>query len=228
MHGEPFVLASASPRRSQLLREAGYEFVVRPSEVAEPDPADFASPEACAVHTAWLKASDVAVRVAAGASGDGGGGTDGSGAGSATGAGTGGTRAPVVLAADTVVAAKDGRILGKPRDRAHAEEILRSLMGTRHQVVTGLAVALPRRGWTLVDHASSWVTMRRLSNADLERYLESGEWRGKAGAYGIQDADDPFVCGCEGSFSNVVGLPMERVGDLLAAALRLAGELGAG
>jgi septum formation protein len=213
MHGETFILASASPRRRQLLRDAGYSFLVRPSRVEEPDPAGFASPEACAVHTAWLKAADVAASLAAeadeGASGEGPGGRPGP--------------RTVVLAADTVVAA-GGRILGKARDRAHADEILRSLMGTRHCVVTGLAVAIPRRGWTLCAHDASWVTMRRLSDADLERYLDSGEWRGKAGAYGIQDESDPFVSHCEGSFSNVVGLPMECVAELLPTAFRLAAE----
>lgn len=192
MSDPTFLLASASPRRRQLLHEAGYSFDVQPSAAVEPDPVDFASPEAYAVHTAWLKANDSTLPSGC-----------------------------LILAADTVVASA-GSILGKPRDRGHAEDILRSLMGTRHRVITGVCIAIPSRSVSLLDHVTSFVTMRRLADEELTRYLDSGAWHGKAGAYGIQDKDDPFVAACEGSFSNVVGLPMERLAELLQLADRIA------
>jgi septum formation protein len=120
-----------------------------------------------------------------------------------------------VVGADTIVSL--GRtIIGKPSDRDDAERILRMLSGTRHRAITGLCVVLPQQRLSLVDHVVTTLEMKRLSDKDLADYLDTNLWEGKAGAYGIQDGRDPFVIAFEGSFSNVVGLPMERLSEILA------------
>lgn len=183
-----FALASASPRRQQLLSLAGYDFDVIPSGVHEPPPEGFASAEAYVTHLAWLKAREVAGRYPG-----------------------------RVLAADTATVA-GADILGKAADRADAARILKRLMGTTHVTMTGVCLWLPRASQCLLACASTEVRMRELSAGELERYLDSGGWEGKAGAYGIQDKDDPFVEAIVGSYSNVVGLPMEKVSSLFTDA----------
>jgi len=120
-----------------------------------------------------------------------------------------------VLGADTVVAVGD-RLLGKPRDAAHAKELLGMLSGTTHRVVT--AVALRAGGRTRTRTVETRVTMRRLAPAEIDAYVASGEAMGKAGAYAIQETADRFVTALEGPFDNVVGLPLEAVRELLAEA----------
>lgn len=121
----------------------------------------------------------------------------------------------LVLAADTVVALGD-RLLGKPRDEAHARELLRALSGTTHAVVT--AVALKAKGRVLVRAVRTKVTMRRLREEEIAAYARSGEGMGKAGAYAIQETADRFVTRLEGPFDNVVGLPVDAVRALLREA----------
>ncbi|MBX9656479.1 Maf family protein [bacterium] len=196
MNGLDFILASASPRRRQLCEEAGYRFEVRVSKVEEPPADHFAAPEAYASHTAWLKANDVAHSSAD-------------------------TR--WVVGADTIVALGSD-IIGKPADRNDAERILRSLSGTRHRVITGLCVALPREHVSIVDHIVTTVEMNKLTEEELKGYLDTNLWEGKAGAYGIQDDHDPFVAAVEGSFSNVVGLPMERLREIISLCQRMTGS----
>jgi septum formation protein len=190
-----FVLGSASPRRRQLCEEAGYRFLVDASQVEEPRPAGFDRPEAYAVLTAWTKAQDVAAR----------------------------HPEEIVIGADTIVVSADGEIMGKPTDQADAERIMRSLMGTRHQVITAVCLALPHGAGNLFDTVTSWVVMKSLPEDQLAEHLRSGRWEGKAGAYGIQDKEDPLVTLDKGSGSNVVGLPMERLVELLALARRAMG-----
>jgi len=182
----PLILASASPRRRQLLAEAGYAFEVDPSDVEEPPPADGQAPADYAAALAWRKASAVAARRGRG----------------------------LVLGADTVCAIA-GEVLGKPADRADAERMLRAQEGRDDiEVITGLC--LYRAG------AAEWVgavevttcRCRVLTDPERTEHLDSGRWAGKAGAYGVQD-DDPFVTVVRGSWSNVVGLPMERLAALL-------------
>lgn len=179
-----------------MLEAAGYRFTVLPTGVPEPPTHGFSSASAYAVHAAWLKASHVA-----------------------------GDRSTWVLAADTVVAVGDV-ILGKPTDRADARRILFRLRGTRHSVITGVCLHLPRRELSLTTAATTTVTMKPLTDHEVEAYLDSGLWEGKAGAYGIQDHDDPFVAAVEGSYSNVVGLPLERLAELFDAAISIEGEGG--
>jgi septum formation protein len=125
-------------------------------------------------------------------------------------------RAPVgavVLAADTVVVV-DGRILGKPDDDADAARMLRWLSGRAHEVLTGVVVRRGEREATAVE--STVVSFAPLDEADIAWYVASGEPRDKAGAYGVQGLASRFVARIDGSYSNVVGLPVARVCSMLA------------
>jgi len=119
----------------------------------------------------------------------------------------------VVLGADTVVALGDA-LLGKPADAAEARAMLARLAGTTHRVITG--VALHARGRTVVRCVETRVTMRPISDAELDAYVASGEGMGKAGGYAIQETADRFVVALDGPYDNVVGLPVETVRALLA------------
>ena len=121
----------------------------------------------------------------------------------------------IVLSADTTVAL-GRRILGKPEDAAEAAEFLFALSGRRHRVVTAVAV---RRGGTLWERdVVTQVKMKRLSDAEVNAYLASEDWRGKAGGYAIQGPAGAFVPWISGSFSAVVGLPLAETATLLVAA----------
>ena len=184
---KPIILASASPRRAELLRKMGYRFDVVPPDVDErvrerADPADEA------VRLATAKAHEVAARV----------------------------EPAIIIAADTVVALGQ-EIVGKPRNRRHAKEMLGRLSGTRHHVITGLCVLDTRTGRRVADRVSTAVTMTPMTEAQIGEYVQSGEADGKAGAYAIQETADRYVEKVEGSFTNVVGLPIERLREILDA-----------
>jgi septum formation protein len=181
----PLILASASPRRRQLLNEAGYEFEVEPSDIEEPEPGPGTSPEDYVALLAWKKAAAVARRRGSG----------------------------LILAADTVGAVA-GQILNKPADRADAERMIRLQEGRDSDVLTGLCLYRADRDEWVGAVERSVVRFRALDDDERRAYLDSGRWRGKSGAYGIQDRD-PFVRVTRGSLSNVVGLPMERLSALL-------------
>ncbi len=179
------VLASASPRRRELLARMGYTFDVMPADVNEDgrtgvDAADEAK------RLAVAKAEYVAAR----------------------------TRDAIVIGADTLVEL-GGEIIGKPRDREHAREMLRRLSGSRHHVITGLCVLDTRTGRRVVESVSTTVTMKQMTEQQIREYVESGEADGKAGAYAIQETADRYVLRIEGSFDNVVGLPTERLAEIL-------------
>jgi septum formation protein len=182
------VLASASPRRRALLEEAGLRFEVRATDVPE-DVFPGTPPIAAARKLARLKALAAAQ----------------------------GPSPCLVLAADTVVALDDGRILDKPRNRAEAAAHLRALSGTTHSVITGVCLKEHPGGAEEIFHAETRVTMRPLAEGEIEAYAGSGEGMDKAGGYAIQESGDRFVTRVEGSFTNVVGLPMEEVLARLAA-----------
>jgi septum formation protein len=187
MNDSRLILASGSPQRERLLREAGYEFDVLVPGDDEPPTEAFADAAAYVVHTAWCKARQVAAQVAQGR----------------------------VLAADTVVAL-EGRIIGKPSDCVDARRILSELSGSVHQCLTGVCVwQRPADVW-LGGVEITELRMRTLSAAELDAYLASDRWVGKAGAYAIQD-DDPYASIIRGSHSNVVGLPMDLVSRLLGS-----------
>ena len=185
--GPALILASASPRRRQLLAEAGHRFEVDPSDIEEPPPDGRIEPAAYAADLAWRKASAVAARRGRG----------------------------LVLAADTVCAVA-GAVLGKPADRDDAERMIRLQEGREFEVITGLCLYRAGAGEWVGAAETTLCRCRVLTDAERTEHLESGLWRGKAGAYGVQD-DDPFVAIVRGSWSNVVGLPMERLADLLRA-----------
>ncbi len=121
----------------------------------------------------------------------------------------------IVLCADTTVAL-GRRILGKPRDAGEAAEFLTALGGRRHAVITAVAVRRGDRVWA--RESVSAVKMKRLSDAELNAYLASGEWEGKAGAYAIQGAAGAFIPWISGSFTGIVGLPLAETAAMLAAA----------
>jgi septum formation protein len=118
-----------------------------------------------------------------------------------------------ILAADTVVAC-GRRILGKADDAAAAERYLRLLSGRRHRVYTAVAVVAPT-GRRAVRVALTVVRFKRLHEREIQRYLACGEWRGKAGGYAIQGRAEAFIASINGSYSNVVGLPLATTLDLL-------------
>jgi len=181
-----------------LLAEAGYDFDVVDPPIEEPtDLGAELSPAERAEALAYFKARTVAD------------GLDGG----------------YVIGADTIVAlpGESAEVIGKPADRIEAERMLRSLSGTRHQVITGVALLGPG-GHRQIASAVTHVTMRPMTDAEISAYIESGEWIGKAGAYAIQETADRFVDKVEGSFSNVVGLPIEMVTGMLAAAGASRGE----
>jgi septum formation protein len=186
------ILASASPRRAQLLIDNGYAFEVVKPPLNEPEePGAETPPEQHAEALSYYKARSVANRVAA--------------------------PDVIILAADTVVTYR-GRIYGKPADAEDARAILSTLAGTRHEVITGVTVIVPATNRRLIRHEVTQVTMRAMSPEALDRYIASGAWAGKAGAYGIQDGGDAYVERLEGSFTNVVGLPMSLVSRMLQEA----------
>lgn len=121
----------------------------------------------------------------------------------------------LVLCADTTVAL-GRRILGKPADVGQAAEFLTSLGGRRHQVITAVALRLGDKVWT--RESVSAVKMKRLSDVELNAYLASNEWQGKAGAYGIQGLAGAFIPWISGSFTGIVGLPLAETASLLQAA----------
>jgi septum formation protein len=175
-----------------LLRAAGYEFLTFPADLDEAAIARQSkvnlSPENLAAHLASVKAQIVAESFPD----------------------------DVVLAADTLVV-KEAEILGKPLDANDARRILSLLSGTTHRVITGVAVISRRNALVVSESVASTVEMRPLSSADIEAYIATNQWQGKAGAYGIQDPD-PFVTRIAGCSTNIVGLPMTTTARLLRAA----------
>lgn len=182
------VLASASPRRNDLLREAGYTFDIAPANVDEQNVPPGLSPAGLAEYLAAKKADRVAVLFPE----------------------------AVVLAADTVVAAGN-QILGKPADPDDARHMLQTLSGTTHSVITAVAIVRVRPAFARRSCVASSVHMRPLSPAEIDGYVAAGDWQGKAGGYGIQDPD-PFVTRVSGCHTNIVGLPMTTTRALLAEA----------
>lgn len=121
----------------------------------------------------------------------------------------------LIIAGDTIVSLH-GMIFGKPDDRDDARRILSTLCGTTHEVITGVTVLNAATKDLWIEHDTTAVTMRAMSPDELEAYLDTGAWAGKAGAYGIQDRGDAFVESINGSFTNVVGFPMELVVSMLS------------
>ncbi|MCH8081132.1 MAG: septum formation inhibitor Maf [Proteobacteria bacterium] len=181
------ILASASPRRRELLNQAGIiPSAIAPVEVDE-TPLASEKPGDYTRRLAAQKATLVAKK----------------------------NRGALVLAADTAVAV-GVRILGKPGDRAEAEKFLKLLSGRRHRVITSIALAVPKRKLVLKTVTTS-VSFKRLTAGEINWYLECGEWQGKAGGYAIQGKAGAFVKRINGSYTNVVGLPLYETLAILRA-----------
>ena len=181
------ILASASPRRAELLRAAGISFEVHPAHVDE-DVHESESPDVYVMRVAEAKARTIAARFPD----------------------------RVVLGADTTVVL-DEHILGKPRDEEDARRMLRILSGRVHEVLSGVCVCGPAKsGRHDVRLARTRVEFAPLSEDELAWYASSGEPMDKAGAYAIQGLASRFVTRIDGSYSNVVGLPIALVYDMLS------------
>jgi septum formation protein len=180
------ILASQSPRRRQLLEEAGYAFeVIVPHEWAECGVCSRETPPEMVARLAVQKARDVAERVSRG----------------------------IVLGCDTVAECA-GHILGKPKNLEHARQMLHLLRGREHRVYSGLCLWLMPQNESHVEVDVTRLFMEPLSDEQVEEYLRSGAWEGKAGAFGLQDRLG-WIRTLEGSESNVVGLPLELLTRML-------------
>jgi septum formation protein len=191
------VLASASPRRSDLLRQAGIRFEVRPADIPElMQPGE--SPIAFAQRLAHSKALSIAEQIGA-------------------------PPPRLVLGADTIVVL-DGEVLGKPRDADHALELLERLTGREHSVVTAVAVVASDTLRVRQTAVTSRVEMRAAAREELIAYVATGESLDKAGGYAVQGGARSFVTRIHGSETNVIGLPLDETVELLGKAVELHGE----
>ena len=179
------ILASASPRRSELLGKLVRKFKVIPSKIRE-SAITARSPLAFAVKAALAKAEDVAGR----------------------------NKNALVIGADTIVVLGK-KIIGKPKSRKDAVRILRSLAGKTHLVITGLAVVDAGSGKKLTHYEVTRVKMKRVRDREILDYVKSGRPLDKAGAYGIQEIEDIFIEKITGDYDNVVGLPVRTLKELL-------------
>ncbi len=180
------ILASRSPRRRELLLAAGYEFdVLPPSDTAEGGVRHGETPADLVSRLARQKAADVAQRCDEG----------------------------LVLGCDTVAECQ-GRILGKPDDFEDARRMLRTLRGCEHSVYSGLCLWQVPSNRCSVKVAETRLKMARISDDQLDRYLATGDWEGKAGAFGYQDGHD-WLDILDGSESNVVGLPLGLLAEMI-------------
>jgi septum formation protein len=182
---QQIILASASPRRKELLEKLGVEFSVTESGYDESlikteDPIELV--EELAIQKALAVAKH---------RGD-----------------------ALIIGGDTVVYVS-GEVLGKPKDKQEAERIIRLLSGTTHLVVTGVAVINSLTGDQVVGHEEGWVRFKHLSEDEIQKYVASGAWRGFAGGYAMQGAAAPFVSEQTGSLSAIIGLPLVLTADLL-------------
>ncbi|MBN1457268.1 MAG: septum formation protein Maf [Sedimentisphaerales bacterium] len=180
---DPFILASASPRRKQLLEKTGYIFKVIPSTVDESEyPVSGKTPEQLAMELAYAKAVSIAEKY------------------------------PdiLVLGADTIVDL-DGTIIGKPANAKDAERITRELFSRPHKVITAVSFIRLKDNINITQAETTIVYPKKLTAEQITEHIKSNNWQGKAGAYGIQESGDEFVEKINGSFTNVMGLPMELV-----------------
>jgi septum formation protein len=182
------ILASGSSGRRDLLTKAGYRFDVIPSGVDEPEGQDVTDPRRYVAELAWHKAAAIAPRV---------------------------NDHALILAADSTVWFQ-GKIVGKPADEADARRILGGLAGTTHELWTGVCL------WRRPDDVQvcwqevSQLYFKQLTTKELEHLIATKVWEGKAGGYGIETHGDPYLTVKTGTVSNVVGLPMESLREVLS------------
>ena len=182
-----FILASASPRRKQLLTEAGYKFtVIRPDIDESAFPTEGVNTCEYAKQLALAKAKNIAEK----------------------------HPDRLVIAADTI-ADFEGQIIGKPADQTQAEQITKKLFSRPHKVITGIAIVRLRDGIEINQSDTTTVYPKKLTTKQIAEHIKSGNWHDKAGAYAIQENGDEFIEIIEGSMTNVMGLPMELLERLL-------------
>lgn len=181
-----YILASASPRRCDILTEMGLQFEICPADIDEN--IGISEPEMLVKQLALLKAGSIAKKHSG--------------------------ENKVIIAADTVVAYKN-EILGKPKDEEDAKRMLSMLSGNTHTVYTGFCCADAKTGYSVSKCEECHVKFRPISDEEIELYVKSGEPMDKAGAYGIQGAASVFVDAIDGDFSCVVGLPKKALEELL-------------
>lgn len=188
----PIFLASASPRRMELLTQAGFHFTVRPSSIEEIRTET--SPWKLAEDLAFQKANDVYQSLKKETNG----------------------QDYMVIGADTIVY-YDSEILGKPKDEEEAYEMLKKLSDNTHQVFTGIAIIMKTDGTkqTYLLHEQTDVTFYPISDQDLKAYIKTGDCMDKAGAYGIQGPFAIHVKEIKGDYNNVVGLPIAKLYQVL-------------
>jgi len=179
------VLASASPRRQELMEMLGFNFTIVPSKINEDEYKDL-NPIDMVKELARVKAEEVAALV----------------------------EDTVVIGSDTIVILGD-KVLGKPSDQSEAGDILRKLQNRRHSVYTGFAVCDTFSGQVVVDYDKTDVFMGSITDADILDYVKTGEPMDKAGAYGIQGVGGIFVEKINGSYFTVMGLPIHKLVKIL-------------
>ena len=178
------ILASASPRRRELLTQINCNFVCRPTDCAEISSEQEKNPAKLVKQNAILKALAAVDK---------------------------NKPSEIILGADTVVACNE-QIYGKPKDDTEAFSMLKSLSSRTHQVYTG--IALIHNGKIFHDVTVTDVTMKKITDEEIKRYISSGEPHGKAGAYAIQGLASVFISKINGCYFNVVGLPLSALYDL--------------
>jgi septum formation protein len=183
--GIKWILASASPRRKDILRRLGLRFAVNPSGIEEPARKQRETPAQYASRIASLKARKTAENRKSG----------------------------IVISADTIVVLGN-RILGKPDDKTDAAAMLKSLSGRWHEVISAICLIDCGSNLECCAYSRTRVHFRRISSAELDWLLQSGEYRDKAGAYGAQGNTSLFIDKIEGCFFNVVGFPIVAFGQL--------------
>lgn len=179
------VLASASPRREEILKKLNLKFTIVPAKIEE-DSFDAADPVELVKTLALEKAKTVSKLV----------------------------EDVLIIAADTVVV-QNGQILGKPEDELEAKKMLRQLSSRQHQVITGLTVLNSQTEASLVEYNITDVTMGKISEKEIENYISTGEPLDKAGAYAIQGFGGLFIKEIKGSYYSVMGLPIHQLKELL-------------
>ncbi|WP_130806544.1 nucleoside triphosphate pyrophosphatase [Senegalia massiliensis] len=180
------VLASSSSRRKEFLEKYNIKFKIQESNIQE-NIYDNVSPETTAISLAFQKAINVAENI---------------------------EKDSIIIAADTIIYF-DNKILGKPKDKQDAKKMLLNLSGKEHYVYTGIAIVKSGTNEKKVDYSKTKVKIRNLSEDMIDNYLLEQEYEDKAGSYAIQGKSEIFVESIEGSYTNVVGLPIVKLDKLL-------------
>ena len=179
------ILASASPRRREILKNTKLKFEVQKSDIEEVF-LENESPESMVVRLAYEKAFDVAEN----------------------------NRDKLVIGADTIVVLGD-EVLGKPKDEEEAFDMIQKLSNKTHRVITGISLIHLKKGIVVNDYQISYVTFKDLSEDSIKDYINTKESLDKAGGYGIQGYGALLVEGIQGDYFNIVGLPISKLSDLL-------------